>query len=66
VASSSLVRRVLARLCFRSGLVFGFGCSQFADGPRSSSGRSVGGADGPPALADGPFFSGRFWRFCVL
>jgi hypothetical protein len=55
---SSRVRRVLVRLCFRSGLSFGFGCSQFADGPRSSSGRSVGGADGPPGLGGRSVFPG--------
>jgi hypothetical protein len=36
-----------------------FCCSQFADGPGLSSGRSAGGADGP-------FFSGRLWcSVCV-
>jgi hypothetical protein len=45
--SSSRVRRVLARLRFRSGFVLGFCCSQFADDPSFSSGRSRSGADGP-------------------
>jgi hypothetical protein len=49
-ACSSRVRRVLARLCFRSGFVLGFRCSRFADGPSFSSGRSGTRADGPPDL----------------
>jgi hypothetical protein len=47
---SSRVRRVLARLCFRSGFAFGFRCSRFADGPSFSSGRSGTRADGTPGL----------------
>jgi hypothetical protein len=46
-ACSSCVRRVLARLCFRSGFVLGFRCSRFADDPSFSSGRSGTRADGP-------------------
>jgi hypothetical protein len=48
VLCSSRVRRVLARLHFRSSFVLGFCCSQFADGPSFSSGRSGPGADSPP------------------
>jgi hypothetical protein len=58
VACSSRVRRVLMRPFFRSGLAFGFCCSQFADGPSSSSGRSMGGADGPPGLNGRSVFLG--------
>jgi hypothetical protein len=50
VACSLHVRRVLARLCFRSGLAFGFCCSWFADGLSFSSGLSGSHADGPPGL----------------
>jgi hypothetical protein len=47
VQCPSRVRRVLARLRFRSGFVLGFCCSRFADGPSFSSGRFGSGADGP-------------------
>jgi hypothetical protein len=47
---SSHVRRVLARLRFRSDFVLGFCCSWFADGPGFSSGWSGTRADGPPGL----------------
>jgi hypothetical protein len=47
-------------------LAFGFGCSQFADGPSSSSGRSAGGADGPPGLGGRSVFLGSLLVFCVL
>jgi hypothetical protein len=50
VACSSCVRRVLARLFFRSILVLGFRCNWFADGPSFSSGRSGTHADGPHGL----------------
>jgi hypothetical protein len=46
--SSSRVRRVLARLRFRSDFVLGFFCSQFADGSSFSSRWFGSGADGPP------------------
>jgi hypothetical protein len=46
--SSSRVRRVLARLRFRSDFVLGFCCSWFADVPSFSSGRFRSGADGRP------------------
>jgi hypothetical protein len=66
VQCSSRVLRVLARLCFRSDLVLVF----VAAGLRTVH-ASV--ADGPwpartvrPVFADGPFFSGRFWWFCLL
>jgi hypothetical protein len=49
-ACSSRVRRVLARLCFRSGFVLGFRGSRFTDGPSFSSGWSGTHADGPPGL----------------
>jgi hypothetical protein len=52
------VRRVLARLCFRSGLVLGFHCSWFADGLSLSSGRSGTHADGPPGLRGRSVFLG--------
>jgi hypothetical protein len=55
---SSRVRRVLARLCFRSGFVLGFRCSRFADGPSFSSGRSGTRADGPPCLRGRSIFLG--------
>jgi hypothetical protein len=58
VASSSRVRRVLASLCFRSGLAFGFCCSWFADGPSFSSERSGTHADGPPGLRGRSVFLG--------
>jgi hypothetical protein len=57
-ACSSCVRRVLARLCFRSGFVLGFRCSRFADGPSFSSGRSGTRADGPPGLRGRSIFLG--------
>jgi hypothetical protein len=57
-ACSSRVRRVLARLCFRSGLVLGFRCSWFADGPSFSSGRSGIHADGPFGLRGRSVFLG--------
>jgi hypothetical protein len=60
VACSSRVRRVLARLCFRSGLTFGFCCSWFADGPSFSSRRSATHADGPPGLGGRSVFLGLF------
>jgi hypothetical protein len=47
VLCSSCVRRVLARLRFRSDFALGFCCSRFADGPSFSSGRSRSSADGP-------------------
>jgi hypothetical protein len=47
---SSRVRRVLARLCFRSGFALGFCCSRFANGPSFSSGRFGTRADGLPGL----------------
>jgi hypothetical protein len=49
-ACSLCVRRVLACLCFRSGLVLGFRCRWFADGPSFSSEQSGTRADGPPGL----------------
>jgi hypothetical protein len=49
-ACSSRVRRVLVRLCFRSGFALGFHCSRFADGPSFSSGQSGTRADSPPGL----------------
>jgi hypothetical protein len=55
---SSRVRRVLAHLCFRSGLALGFRCSRFADGPSFSSGRSGTRADGPPGLRGRSVFLG--------
>jgi hypothetical protein len=55
---SSRVLRVLARLLFRSDLVLGFRCSQFADGPSFSSGRSGTCADGPPSLRGRSVFLG--------
>jgi hypothetical protein len=58
VACSSRVRRVLARLCFRSSLVLGFRCSWFADGPSFSSGRFGTHADGPPGLRGRSVFLG--------
>jgi hypothetical protein len=58
VVCSSRVRRVLARLCFRSVLVLGFRCSWFADGPSFSSGRSGTHADGPPGLRGRSVFLG--------
>jgi hypothetical protein len=58
VLCSSRVRRVLARLRFRSGFVLGFCCSRFADGPSFSSGRSEPGADGPPGPCGQPVFPG--------
>jgi hypothetical protein len=58
--SSSRVRRVLARCCFRSGFVLGFRCSWFADGPSFSSGRSGSRADGPPGLRGRSVFLGLF------
>jgi hypothetical protein len=57
-ACSSRVRRVLARLCFRSDFVLGFRCSRFADGPSFSSGRSGTRADGPPGLRGRSVFLG--------
>jgi hypothetical protein len=67
VASSSGVHRVLARLCFRSGLAFGFCCSWFADGPSFSSGRSATHADGPPGLCGRSVFLGSLLLvLCVL
>jgi hypothetical protein len=57
-ACSSRVRRVLARLCFRSVFVLGFCCSWFADGPSFSSGRSGTRADGPPGLRGWSIFLG--------
>jgi hypothetical protein len=57
-ACSSRVRRVLARLCFRSNFVLGFRCSRFADGPSFSSGRSGTRADGPPGLRGRSVFLG--------
>jgi hypothetical protein len=56
--SSSHVRRVLARLCFRSGFVLGFRCSRFADGPSFSSGQSGPDADGPPGPCGQSVFRG--------
>jgi hypothetical protein len=58
VLCSSHVRRVLARLRFRSGFVLGFCCSRFADGPSFSSGRSGPGADGPPSPCGQSIFPG--------
>jgi hypothetical protein len=58
VACSSRVRRVLVRLYFRSGLILGFRCSWFADGPSFSSGRSGTHADGPPGLRGRSIFLG--------
>jgi hypothetical protein len=58
VACSSHVCRVLACLCFRSGLAFGFCCSWFADCPSFSSGRSGTHADGPPGLRRRSIFLG--------
>jgi hypothetical protein len=55
---SSRVRRVLERLCFRSGFALGFRCSRFADGPSFSSGRSGTCADGPPGLRGRSVFLG--------
>jgi hypothetical protein len=46
----SRVRRVHARLRFRSGFGLGFHCSWFADGSSFCSGRSGSRADGPPGL----------------
>jgi hypothetical protein len=57
-ACSSRVRRVLARLCFRSGLVLGFRCRRFADSPSFSSGRSGPRADGPLGLRGRSVFLG--------
>jgi hypothetical protein len=54
------VRRVHARLRFRSGFVLGFCCSWFADGPSFSSGRSGSRADGPPGLRRWSVFLGTF------
>jgi hypothetical protein len=56
--SSSHVRRVLARLHFRSGFALGFCCSQFADGPNFCRGRSGFGADGPPGPCGQSVFPG--------
>jgi hypothetical protein len=66
IMSSSRVRRVLARLRFRSGFVLGFCCSQFADGPSFSSRRSGSGADGPPSPCGQSIFPMRLWWFCWL
>jgi hypothetical protein len=55
---SSRVRRVLARLCFRSDLALGSRCSRFADGPSFSSGRYGTRADGPPGLRGRSVFLG--------
>jgi hypothetical protein len=55
---SSHVRRVLARLCFRSSFALGFRCSRFADGSSFSSGRSGTRADGPPGLRGRSVFLG--------
>jgi hypothetical protein len=57
-ACCSRVRHVLARLCFQSDLVLGFGCSRFADGPSFSSGRSGTRVDGPPGLRGRSIFLG--------
>jgi hypothetical protein len=64
--SSSRVRRVLARLRFRSGFVLGFRCSWFADGPSFSSGGPDPARTVRLVFADGPFFSVRLWWFCWL
>jgi hypothetical protein len=47
---SSRVRRVRARLRFRSGFILGFRCSWFEHGPSFSSGQSGSDTDGPPGL----------------
>jgi hypothetical protein len=57
---SSHVRRVRARLRFRSGFVLSFRCSWFADGPSFSSGRSGSRADGPPGVRRRSIFLGSF------
>jgi hypothetical protein len=58
VLCSSHVRRVLARLHFRSGFVLGFCCSRFADDPSFSSGRSGPGVDSPPSPCGQSVFPG--------
>jgi hypothetical protein len=58
--SSSRVRRVLARLRFRSSLCLGFRCSRFVDGPSFSSERSGTRVDGPPGLRGWSVFLGSF------
>jgi hypothetical protein len=58
VPCSSRVRRVLARLRFRSCFVLGFCCSRFTDGPSFSSGRSGSSADDPPGSCEQPVFPG--------
>jgi hypothetical protein len=60
VACSSRVRRVRARLRFRSGFVLGFRCSWFVDGPSFSSGQSDPARTVRLVFADGPFFLGSF------
>jgi hypothetical protein len=55
---SSRVRRVLARLHFRSVFVLGFCCSWFADGSGFSSGRSETSADGPSGFRGRSVFLG--------
>jgi hypothetical protein len=57
---SSRVRRVRARLRFRSGFVLGFHCSWFVNGPSFSSGRSGSRVDGPPGLRGRSVFLGSF------
>jgi hypothetical protein len=57
---SSRVRRVRARLHFRSGFVLGFRCSWFADSPSFSSRRSGSRTDGPPGLRGRSVFLGSF------
>jgi hypothetical protein len=58
VQCSSRVRRVLARLRFRSDFVLGCCCSRFADGPSFSSGRSGSRVDGPPGPRGQSVFPG--------
>jgi hypothetical protein len=55
---SSRVRRVLARLRFRSSFVLGFRCSWFADGHSFSRGWSGSHADGLPSLRGRSIFLG--------
>jgi hypothetical protein len=56
--SSSRVRRVLARLRFRSGFALSFCCNRFADGLSFCSGRSGSDADGPPGPCGQSVFPG--------